>query len=334
VQDILRNSAPVFKARGFDEFELNLCGCGRWLEYEHGGPEGFAEYLRRRVRAEVGLRLSIGIGPSPLVAKLASRRAKPDGIFRLRPEEVRAFIAPLDVQAINGIGEVTAGKLRDRGINRVEQLLALPRPLLRRQFGIGMLQLVDALEGSQPLQEDGALVGELRRPVKSIGHETTFGRDQTDPQMLRDTLWELTEQACRRLRDKNLKAAHLTIKVRYSDFKTHTHGMFLDEPLDLESRAFPAVLQLFEQAHNRRLRVRLVGVRFERLSVGRKQLDLFSSPQQQREELLFSAVDSLRDKYGRRSVLVGPSAQQLRSPRRRHEGNLSGLPGLAFPEVA
>ncbi len=312
VQDILRDSVPLFKPKSFDEFELNLSGCQGWLERQYGGPERFAEHLRSRVRSEVGLKLSIGIAPSPLLAKLASKSAKPDGVFRLLPEQVRAYLEPQPVEAVTGIGEVTGQRLRDRGVETVGQLLSLPRTLIRQHFGLGLLQIVDALEGHLPVHVDPQAVGEQRRPAQSIGHETTFERDQIDPQVLRDTLWELCEKACQRLRKADLRAAQATLKIRYSDFQTQTQTFKLDEPLDTESQVFPHLLAAFEQLHSRRLRVRLLGLRFSHFSAGSQQLELFAAPSRVRDARLFSALDQLRDKHGSGSVLLGPGISRLR----------------------
>ncbi|MCC7478029.1 DNA polymerase IV [bacterium] len=312
VRDILAAEVPLFKSKSFDEFELNLCGCSAWLEREHGGPERFAQHLRERVRREIGLKLSIGIAPSPLLAKLASRSAKPDGVFYLRPEQVQDYLAPLPVEAVSGIGEVTGQRLRDRGVESVGQLLGLPRALVRQHFGNGLLQIVDALQGHLPVNLDPQASGEQRPEARSIGHELTFERDQIDPQLLRGQLWELCEKACRRLRQAGLRASRATLQVRYSDFKTLSQVQAFDEPLDNEAEAFPALLELFGSLCSRRLRVRHLGLRFSRFSAGSQQLALFAGAARQKDERLFGALDRLRDKYGRSAVLLGPGISGLR----------------------
>jgi DNA polymerase IV len=319
VQDILRGAVPSFRARSIDEFELDISGCERLFERDFGGITQFAEHLRRRVKAEVGLKLSIGIGPSRLVAKMASRHAKPDGVFRVLPNDVAAFLTPHDVQAVPGIGPATAAKLRALGINTVGQLLAQPDALLRHVFGIGMQGLVQALRNTgQPEPQavaafgiaDSAPSASPRRP-KSIGHETTFARDTVDPAVWERTLWRLTEDACRRLRAADLRAGQVTVKIRYSDFATLTHGEPLGEPSDVDDVIFARARELFQQANTRRLRIRLLGVRLERLSVGASQERLFETQRMRRAHDLFAAVDRIRAKHGDDAVLVGPGVARL-----------------------
>lgn len=358
VQDILRAEAPVFHARSIDEFELDISGCERLFTRRFGGIIGFAEHLRRRVREEIGLKLSIGIGPCRVVAKMASRHAKPNsqdaahgaagpgsagqpgsGVFRVLPEEVPVFLAPHDVQAVPGIGPATSAKLREMGINRVGQLLAQPDMLLRHVFGIGMLGLVTALRGGGdsglrddgPGQPEGAEpAGERLAPAevpvgiysaaasrrpKSIGHETTFSRDTVDPAVWERTLWRLTEDACRRLRAADLRTRHITLKVRYSDFFTLTHGGPLSEATDVDSVIFARVKELFAAGNTRRLRIRLLGVRLEKLCVGASQGLLFETPRQQRAHDFFAAVDRIRAKHGNAAVFVGPGVARLKETR-------------------
>ena len=260
VQEVLRSEAPVFRAKSIDEFEMDVTGCERLFSRNFGGMVGFAEHVRRRVREEVGLKLSIGIGPSRLVAKMASRHAKPDGVYRVPPEEVERFLTPHDVQAVPGIGPATAATLRSRGVDRVEQLLALPRRMLLATFGIGMPRLLDALTGNGD-EEHGPYFGyeetdleggvKQKRQPKSIGHESTFARDESSPEAVERTLWRLTEDACRRLRAANLRTRHVTVKIRYSDFATLTHGAMLEEPTDTDSAVFAAVRQLFCEGHTK-----------------------------------------------------------------------------------
>lgn len=324
IQDVIRSEVPVFKAKSIDEFEMDISGCERLFKRDFGGIVPFAEHLRRRVLNEVGLKLSIGIAPSRIVAKMASRHAKPDGVFRVMPGEEEAFLGPHDVQAVPGIGPATSSVLRNLGINRVEQLLNMPERLLASQFGIVMPKLMDALRGitydngntyfgyeEQPGQSDEPGGIKLKRKPKTIGHETTFERDEIDPATWKRTLWRLTEDACRRLRAADLRCRHVTLKIRYSDFATHTHGGFMVEATDVDRTVFERVKELFAEGNTRRLRIRLLGVRLSSFSVGASQGRLFEAERETSEQRLVGAVDAVREKHGKELLLSGPGVMKL-----------------------
>lgn len=382
VQDILRDSVPEFHARSIDEFELDVSGCERLFTRLYGGIEAFAAHLRARVRGEVGLKLSIGIGPSRIVAKMASRHAKPDGVRRVLPGEVAEFLGPHDIQAVPGIGPATSAVLRDMGVNRVEQLLRQPVNLLRQAFGIGMVSLVEALQCSRDLPQQpggafgkalplgyvggengsagfnprgagggvdppgpvgrasglplemstggtpappGGAVPSARSRPKSIGHETTFERDVIDPAVWERTLWRLTEDACRRLREADLRTRQVTLKIRYSDFFTLTHGGPLSEATDVDSVVYRRVLELFREGNTRRLRIRLLGVRLERLCVGASQGLLFESRRDRRAHEFYAAVDRIRGVHGRDSLWVGPGVFRLNERRSPYATGTAGI---------
>jgi len=339
VQDILRAETPAFRAKSIDEFEMDVSGCERLFGGRHGGIVEFAEHLRARVLREVGLKVSVGIGPSRIVAKMASRHAKPDGVFRVLPHEVERFLAPHDVQDVPGIGPATSTALRARGVHTVGQLLELPPAVVGRGFDIGISGLVTNLrEGDSDWQRrceglgafgtgDGTIDGPARRRSlpKSIGHETTFERDIIDPAVLEQTLWRLTEDACRRMREQDLRARHVTVRIRYNDFKTLTHGGFIGEATDADSAVFKRVLELFHEAWTRRLRIRLVGVRLSQFAAGASQLLLFATPRELREQRLCSAVDNIRTRYGRDGVLVGPGVSRIGEARRVEADSTAGI---------
>jgi DNA polymerase-4 len=335
VQDILTAEVPHVRAKSVDEFALDLTGCERLFGQRHGGIEPFLEYLRGRVKAEVGLPLSVGVGPTEPVAKMASRHAKPDGVFRVLPGEVEAFLGSHDIEAVPGIGPATAARLRARGINRVGQLLALPDSQLRRVNGLPLAGVVHSLRHGCPRAERLAVEagafgkGAARSQPKSIGHETTFEHDVAAPAQLKQALWRLTEDACRRLRAQDLRAHHVTVRLRDGSFATHTHGGFLDEPTDVDRAVFTRVLELFHDSWQREP-LRLVGVRLSRFSTGSSQPKLFPTAAEQRQQGLVAAVDAIRDRHGRDSVYVGPGVARLKGPGVRH-GHMTA--GISFTPV-
>ena len=344
VQEILRGAVPVFNSKSIDEFEMDLSGCERLFKRDYGGMAPFAEYLRRRVREEVGLPLSIGIGPSRIAAKMASRHAKPDGVFVVPPDQLRGFLAPHGIEDVPGIGPVTAAALHRLGVRRVGELLRLPPRLLRHTFGIGMARLLHALEGRGDEAADGSYfgydgeAGDEERPgpssrqPKSIGHETTFERDVADRAVLMRTLWRLSENACRRLRAKNLRARHVTVKIRYSDFATLTHGGFLPAAASVESVIFKRACELFAEGNTRRLRIRLLGVRLSRFSAGTPQQQIFAGACERSEDDFFTTVDCIRERYGQESVLVGPGVMRLAEQRPPEANSTAGIPSAFLPQ--
>jgi DNA polymerase IV len=310
VQDILRAGVPTFIPKGLDEFVLDLRGCEAWAEREYGNLEEYVHALRRRVRDEVRLPLSIGLGPSRIIAKIASRHAKPDGIYVVRSNEALDFLRPQPVKAVPGIGPVTTEHLRRRGITTIGQLLEQPESFIRAAFGVSLLGIVAALKANK--DADPVIEQPSPRVAKSIGHETTFPKDTLDLGYIETALWELTEEACRRLREKGFSARHLTVRVRYSDFATVSKGGFLDEATDADYSIFTRARELFYQAHSRRLRIRLVGVRLDKLTLGSAQAQLFATEEQRREQELFRALDRIRFRYGEDAVLTGHSVGTLR----------------------
>lgn len=337
VQDILRESVPDFITKSIDEFELDISGCADYLQHRFGGLLPFAVQLRGRVKQECNLDLSMGIGPNRILAKMASKQAKPhkappgsrpqpgergSGIMLLRPQDARGFLEPLPVQEVPGIGPATTAILNKDGIRLIGDLLNKPRNLLLRLYHKPLAGLVETLLEHTSGRADSALPAISRRVrPKSIGHSSTFSRDQSDQGVFEQKLWELLESACRRLRSADLRARHVTVTVRYSDFSTISHGGMLGEPCDNERQIFPAVLRFFRQANTRPDRIRLLGVRLEELSPGASQPLLFGGAEDERERRFFGALDLLRDRYGDEALVFGLTTRRVREKRDR--------PGLA-----
>jgi len=307
VQEVLRGQVPSFRAKSIDEFEMDLSGCGRWLEFSAHGLGPFADSLRQGVRDQVGLPLSIGLGPSRIIAKMASRYAKPAGVFRVLPDEARDFLSEHKVRAVPGIGPATSQALELRGIHTVGQLLALPPSFVRHSFGLGMQKLVDALVSFDDEGVSVTAVDPAPRVAKSIGHENTFPKDTNDVAFLERNLWHLTEEACYRLRAGGYAARQVTVRVRYSDWKTVSRTAPLESPSDSDYTCFATALRLLSEVYTRRVRVRLIGVRLEKLTLGAAQGKLFSGAGELRDERLFDAVDRIRDRWGKDSIVVGRS---------------------------
>ena len=189
-----------------------------------------------------------------LVAKVASDRDKPGGLTVVRPGEEAAFLAPLPVRALWGVGPVTAEKLAEMGVTSVGELAEFPEDILRDRFGRNGAAMVHMARGV----DERPVVTE--HEVKSVSQERTFSRDIADPDALRQELWGMSQGVARRLKRKGLAAETVAVKLRYSDFATLTRQMRLSVSTDDEEEIYRAALVLLRRAWQRGRPVRLLGV--------------------------------------------------------------------------
>ncbi|OLR94176.1 DNA polymerase IV [Actinokineospora bangkokensis] len=301
---IFREITPLVEPLSLDEAFLDVSGALRRLRTT---PAGIGALVRRRVRAEHGIVCSVGVGPTKFVAKLASGLAKPDGMLVVPRSEVLAFLHPLPVSALWGVGKKTAEKLRDVGLERVSDVAATPLPRLRRMVGVAMADHLHALSHGH---DDRAVVPESAE--KSIGAEETFETDHFDRELLRRELLRLAERTAASLRARGLRGRTVAIKVRYSDFTTISRSRTLPVATDVTQEIFRTAAQLLaEQAPPGA--VRLIGVRVEQLGAdGTEQLALDAPEQGWREA--DQAADKARLKFG--SAAIRPAALLGKAPDR------------------
>ncbi len=265
-------------------------------------PESSGEIARRlqaRIFEELHLPSSLGAASNKLVAKIATDVGKaanrspnpPMAVTVVPPGEEAAFLAPLPVEALWGVGPKTAARLNQFGIHTIGDLAAYPEPTLSEEFGLVGHELWQRAHG----QDDDTLVTEWS--AKSISQETTFARDLTDRAALTQTLRELSDRVARRLRADGLCGGTVKIKLRWSDFTTLTRQSTLTQPTDLESEIYSAALQLFETTWSPPRPVRLVGVGVTGLGTAARQLALWDE-HAEKERKLVAAVDALRERFG------------------------------------
>jgi DNA polymerase-4 len=296
VMAILEQYTPDLDVLSVDEAVLEVSRC-RLL---HGGPWEIACTVQARIRSDLGLACSIGIAPNQLLAKMASKLRKPAGLFEIRADEARAVLAPLDVQAMHGIGESTAGKLRELGIHTLGQLAEFPLAILARRFGplwAGNLQRLARGEGGRITRPFG-----YSREEKSVGHSRTFGQDLRGRQALEAELLDLTERVCRRLREAGLAARQVTVQLRSPDFRNRFRQQPLARPSQRESDLYAAARHLFHENWSEGEALRLLGLSAGRLQpvVGHPvQLGLLDGGRAERESRLNLAMDELKDWWGR-----------------------------------
>jgi DNA polymerase-4 len=250
VMAIVRQTAPLIEQMSVDEAFLDLSDqVSVWEDAIE-----IVGRLKSRVREQVGLTASLGLAKNKLVAKVASDQDKPDGLTVVRPGEEAAFLAPLPVRALWGIGPVTAEKLAGMGVKTVGQLAQVPEPELRSRFGRH-----GAAMARHALGIDKRSVVTERTP-KSVGQERTFTRDLSDVSSLEAQMMRLSQGVSQRLRRNGLVAGTVAIKLRYSDFTTLSRQMHLSVATDDEKLIYQAALSLFHREWKPGQPVRLLGV--------------------------------------------------------------------------
>jgi len=305
VMDILRSYTPLFQQVSIDEAFLDVSDLPK--------PAGvIAREIQERVDREVHLPCSLGVATNKLVAKVANDFGKsqvksgqaPRQITIVPPGEEAAFLAPLDIQSLWGIGPKTSQKLHGQGIHTIGQLAALSGAELEAYFGNNAQEMHARALGIDPSPVHS------EREVKSVSNEVTFTKDTTDSEVLRQTLRALADKVGYRLRQAGFAGSVVQIKLRYSNFETLTRQTALPQPTNLDDEIYAAAEKLFEANIIPTRAVRLIGIGISRLNPPYRQLSLWDDNQDEKEKLA-SAIDQLKEKYGqdvikRASVMKNP----------------------------
>lgn len=291
VMAIFRSFTPLVEPLSIDEAFLDVRGARRlW-----GTPAQIARMVRRRVSDETGLTCSVGVAATKHVAKMASTLSKPDGLLVVAEADTARFLAPLSVRTLWGVGPKASEALEARGIRTVADVLDTPRDVLDRALGAAMGDRIWHLARGIDAREV-----DTSRVEKSVGHEETFHDDIGDTAVLRSELRRLADRVGARLRASGWEAATISIKVRFADFTTITRSQTLAEPTAVGQRIGDAAHDLFA-AIDRRLPVRLVGVRAERLRVaGGAALALWDDDEEWRR--VEGALDGAAARFGHGAV--------------------------------
>ncbi len=290
---VLHQYTPDVEEASLDEAYLDLTRC-RPL---YSSFSRTIQEIKRRAEKELGITVSVGVGPNKLMAKLATNKAKPGGLFEVREGEEGPFLKSLDIAKLPGIGPKTQVILRMLNINKIGDLWGLPRTTLHSLFGLNGDELYLQSRGidSRPLATAAI--------PKSVSRETTFLEDIWDKRLLLAHLAYLCDRLTLPLRKDRLYAHIIEVKVRYSDFKTEARRRLLISPLQEMGRIFSIARELFHELFaGSRLSLRLVGVKASDL-VRARPLSLFE-PYSERYVRLEQAVDQVRGKYGFGSLLT------------------------------
>lgn len=256
VMSIFRSVTPIVEPLSLDEAFLDIEGAVRRL----GRPAEIGELIRARVHDEQGITCSVGVAATKFVAKLASTRSKPDGMLVVPKDQVVAFLHPLPVGALWGVGEKTEEALQRLGLRTVGDVAHTPEATLVRALGTAVGEHLAALSWGR--DERTVVPDEVER---SIGNEETFAVDVDDPEIVRRELLRLSEKVASRLRAQEVLGRTLVLKIRFADFTTITRSRTLAEPTDVAREIYGVVVGMYAALGLDRARLRLVGVRAEGL---------------------------------------------------------------------
>jgi len=295
VMEVFRSFSPRVEPLSLDEAFLDLTGTRKL----HGPPEQVAHRLKARVREVTSLVVSVGVGPSKFIAKLASDLGKPDGLLVVRPEGVRALLDPLPVSRLFGAGKVTQRKLHDLGIQTIGQLAATSPETLTRRLGSLGEQLRRLAVGDDPRDL------EVDRAAESVGHEETFPKDISDLEALAVYLRAHADEVAARLRAGQVQARVVMLKVKTHDFKLCTRRRTLpratSDALTL-ARVADELLGKLWRARGP-MKVRLIGLSAGGLvpEQGPRQLS-FDEPERARELTLGRTLDLIHERFGQAAL--------------------------------
>jgi len=294
VMALFASITPIVEPLSLDEAFLDVSGSLRRL----GRPAAIAELIRARVQDEQQITCSVGVAATKFVAKLASTRAKPDGLLVIPVDRVIDFLHPLPVGALWGVGERTEEQLTRLGLRTVGDIAHTPAETLKRALGPAAgTHLHDLSWGRDPRSVNP------HEPDKSVGNETTFEHDVDDPEVIQARLLALSDQVAGRLRAAGYVGRTVSLKIRFADFSTITRSRTLTAPTDVAKEIYDTVRGLYDALGLQRVRIRLVGVRMEGLidaEAAPRQLQLGEPASGRREAEV--AVDALRARFGSNAV--------------------------------
>lgn len=289
VTEVIKESVPLYEKTSVDEFYIDLTGMDKFF-----GCHKLASELRQRIIKETGLPISFGLSLNKTVSKIATGEAKPNNEIRILTGTEKPFLAPLSVKKIPMVGNVTYKALCDLGIKQIRTVQEMPMELMHKVLGKNGLSIWRKANGI----DNSPVVQYHER--KSISTERTFNRDTTDVSKLKGIIIAMAENLAYQLRRGNKLTACITFKIRYSDFQTYTQQKRIPYS-SMDHNIIPVVMDLFKKLYNRRLLVRLVGVKFSHLVEGGHQIHLFEDDEKRLQ--LSQAIDKMRERYGDRAVI-------------------------------
>lgn len=311
VTEIIANSVPMFEKSSIDEFYIDASGMDKFF-----GAFKWAKELRKKIMHESGLSISLGMSVNKLVSKVTTNEFKPNAEKQIPAGEERDFLAPLAVEKIPMIGKQTSAFLYDMGVRTVATLREMPLKFLVSAFGKNGISLWNKAHGI----DDSPVVPYSEQ--KSISTECTFENDTIDVKKLKSILIAMVEKVAFQLREQKKLTSCITVKIRYANFDTETKQIQIPYTSS-DHVLLHTVTQLFDKLYNRRMLIRLVGVRLSGLVHGNHQISLFDDTAEGIR--LYEAIDKIKHKHGSeklvRATTIGVS-RRVRMEMNMFKGNL------------
>ena len=296
VTDIIREKSPVVEKASIDEHYIDITGMDKFIK----SSMLWSHELRQTIIKETGLPISFGLSVNKTVSKVATGVAKPNGEKQVDEGIEKLFLAPLSIKKIPGIGGKTFTLLRNMGIEKVATIQQMPMIMLQKVLGENgqiIWKKSNGIDNSPVIPYHEA---------KSMSHESTFDRDTTDIHKLKRIISYMIEKLCFDLRKSEKVTGCVTLKLRYSDFQTHTFQSkipYTASDYTINKR----VQELFDKNYSRRILIRLIGVRFSNIVSGSTQLSLFDNSIKMLH--LYRQLDKIRNRYGYKSIYHGINFQ-------------------------
>ncbi len=288
VTDIIAEKAPVYEKASIDEHYLDITGMDRFF-----GSLQWSHELRQRIIKETGLPISFGLSANKTVSKIATGEAKPNGELHIPMQQVKSFLFPLSIKKIPMIGHKSYRLLRSMGVSTIKTLSMVPPDMLEQVMGKNGTIIWRKANGIDPTPV------KPYHEKKSMGTERTFDKDTIDVKRLKEILIGMVEKTAFELRKNNRLTGNITVKIRYSNYDTHTLRQRIAYT-SFDHILISTALELFERLYNRRMLIRLIGVRFSDLVSGHQQLDLFEDTPEMTN--LYQAMDHIRKRFGNKAI--------------------------------
>lgn len=289
VTEIISDKVPVFEKASIDEFYADLSGMDAFF-----GSYKYASELRQKIIRESGLPISFGLSQNKIVSKVATGEAKPNNQLLINKGFEKDFLAPLSIKKIPSVGEKTYQVLRNLGVDKVKVIQEMPLEMMISVLGKNGKTIWKRANGL----DNPPIITYHER--KSLSTERTYNKDTIDVKKLKETIFAMAENLAYQLRKGNKLASVFSVKIRYSDFNTYSKQIKIPYT-SADHIIIPTVLDLFQKLYQRRLLIRLVGVKVSDIVNGNYQINLFDDTQQMLN--LYNAMDTVRDKYGELSIM-------------------------------